>query len=243
MPKKNILITGATKGIGRAISLKFAQNEEYHLILNYHKDDKAAKKLETEIIESGGSCELLKFDVSKAEEVNLLSDMFIEKERPIYALINNAGIRADTALVWMTNENWKDVLSVNLDSFYHVTKIIIKRMILQKEGRIISIASTAGETGVKGQCNYAASKAGLIGASKSLAMEVAKRKITVNVVSPGFIETEMLEGLNLKEIKKQIPMQRLGKPEEVASVVYFLASPESSYITGQVISVNGGIYT
>jgi 3-oxoacyl-[acyl-carrier protein] reductase len=142
----------------------------------------------------------------------------------------------------MTESNWRDVLSANLDSFYYVTKVIIKRMILQKQGRIISIASTAGETGVRGQCNYAASKAGIIGASKSLAVEVAKRKITVNVVSPGFIDTKMLEGLNVKEIKKQIPMQRLGKPEEVANVVYFLASDDSSYVTGQVISVNGGIY-
>ncbi len=240
--KQKALVTGATKGIGRAISQKLAQ-KGYHVYLNYHRDHEAACSIENTIKSEGGSCQLLRFDVSNQEEVEKSLQPLCQNESlAIDVLINNAGIMEDSTLVWMSPGSWRKVLGTNLDAFFYVTKLVVKNMIVQRKGRIISIASTAGQAGMKGQVNYSASKGGIISASKSLAQEVASRGITVNVVSPGFIETEMLEGLDFKKIKNQIPMKRLGTANEVACAVMFLASEESSYITGQVLSVNGGIY-
>jgi 3-oxoacyl-[acyl-carrier protein] reductase len=244
MPEKpNALITGGTKGIGRAVAMKLA-SAGYHVLANYHSDDVAAQETAEIIQKQGGSCELLKFDVGNPEEVaKSLAPILEKNERAIDVLVNNAGVTADTAMVWMTEKNWKEVLSTNLYSFFYVTKPVVKRMVLQRKGRIVSIASIAGQTGSRGQVNYSASKGGIIAASKSLAVEVAARNITVNVVAPGFIDTEMLKGLSLEKILPYIPMKRLGRPEEVASAVLFLISPESSYITGQVLAINGGMYT
>lgn len=240
--KPNALITGASKGIGRAISLELAKSG-YHIMLNYHSNDEAAKETQDAIEKIGGSSSLLKFDVGQVEEVNKhLLPLFEEEKQEIDVFVHNAGIAIDNALVWMSKEDWNKVIATNLDSFYYVSKIIAKRMIRQRRGRIIAISSVSGQTGMRGQMNYSASKAGLIAASKSLAIEVASRKITVNVVSPGFIDTEMVEHIDKDKVLPLIPMKRVGQPEEIAAVVDFLASSKSSYITGQVIGVNGGMY-
>lgn len=240
--KMNALVTGGSKGIGRAISTELAQ-AGYHIMLNYHSDDDAATKTKEMIEELGGSVTLLKFDVADFDQVEQhLLPIFEEQKQNIEVLVNNAGIIRDNAIVWMSKENWDDVLGTNLNAFFYVTKIVSKRMVRQKRGRIISIASTSGQSGMRGQVNYSASKGGIIAATKSLAIELASRKITANVVAPGFIDTEMVEHVNKDMVLPHIPMKRMGTPEEVAAVVGFLASEKSSYITGQVIAVNGGMY-
>lgn len=240
--KKNALITGGSKGIGRAISIELATNG-YHVMINYHSDDDAANTTKEMIEEQGGSASLLKFDVANFAEVQQhLLPIFEEQKQGIEVLINNAGIIRDNSIVWMSKDNWDDVIRTNLDAFFYVTKIISKRMVKQKYGRIISIASTSGQAGMRGQVNYSASKGGIIAATKSLAIELASRKITANVVAPGFIDTEMVQHVDQEKVLPHIPMKRIGTPEEVAAVVGFLASAKSSYITGQVIAVNGGMY-
>lgn len=241
MGKKGIaLITGASKGIGAAIALVLAK-DGFNIWLNYRSDHEAATNVADCIKGVGGDCRLLPFDVSDPETVNPALDPLLEEETP-YILINNAGFAKDTVMALMSNEEWKDVLSVTLDGFFLVTRSLLPNMLRKRDGRIINIVSTSGQSGLPGQVNYSAAKAGLIGATKSLAAEVGRRNILVNAVSPGYIETEMTNELPKDVILPTIPMRRLGRPEEVAGVVSFLCSEKASYITGQVISVNGGVY-
>lgn len=241
MQKQKIaLITGASKGIGAAIALVLAR-DGYDIWLNYLSDHAAAAAVGKEIEKLGRSCLLLCFNVADPVAVKDLLGPLLEQESP-HVLVNNAGFAKDTLMVWMAESEWKDVLSVHLDGFFLVTKLLLVGMLKNRAGRIINIASTSGQCGMPGQVNYSAAKAGLIGATKSLAAETAKRGVLVNAVSPGFIETEMIDGLPRERILPMIPMGRVGKPAEVAEVVSFLCSEKASYMTGQVLSVNGGAY-
>jgi 3-oxoacyl-[acyl-carrier protein] reductase len=238
--KKIALVTGASKGIGAAIARVLAR-DGYDIWLNYRSNHEAAAVVAAEIEALGRSCTLLCFDVADPAAVKQALSPVLDQATP-FVLVNNAGFAKDALMVWMGENEWQDVLSVHLNGFFHVTKTLLVGMLKKRAGRIINIASTSGESGMPGQVNYSAAKAGLIGATRSLAAETAKRKVLVNAVSPGFIETEMIEGLPIERILPMIPMGRVGKPEEVAEVVSFLCSDKASYITGQVISVNGGAY-
>jgi 3-oxoacyl-[acyl-carrier protein] reductase len=242
MDKKIALVTGASRGIGRAVATTLAASSCYVLI-NYRQRQPDAAETLALIERTGGSGELCPFDVADAVacEQAIASRLCVHKRIDI--LVNNAGIRHDSLLVFMKPEQWNEVLATNLYSFYNVTRPVVKQMALNRWGRIVTIASTAGQTGVEGQVNYSAAKAGVIGASKSLAREVAKRGVTVNVLAPGFIETEMLDGLQRDRILPQIPAGRFGKPEEVAAAAVFLCSESAAYINGAVININGGVYT
>ncbi len=241
---KIALVTGGSRGIGKAVSLKLA-TDGLHVIINYRSNDVEAIKTLEIIKENGGSGELLKFDVADREEVRKVIDGWksANPDKFIEVLVNNAGIRKDNLLMSMEDSEWDSVINTNLNSFYSVTSSVIKEMMYNKSGRIVNIASLSGIKGLPGQTNYSASKAGMIGAAKALAQEVGRRGMTVNVVAPGFIHTEMIEGINESDFRKLIPLGRFGKPEEVANVVSFLVSDAASYITGEVISVNGGLYT
>jgi 3-oxoacyl-[acyl-carrier protein] reductase len=240
--KKLALVTGASRGIGRAVALALAQSGCY-LLVNYRSRQTDAEATLQQVQQRGGSGELCPFDVADASASESAIAAIVEKHGHVDVLINNAGIRHDALMVFMQPEQWGQVINTNLNSFFNVTKPVVKQMALNRWGRIVTIASTAGQTGVEGQANYSAAKAGLIGASRSLAREVAKRGVTVNVVAPGFIETEMMTGLPREAILAQIPAARLGQPEEVAAAVAFLCSDAAAYITGAVLNVNGGIYT
>ena len=241
---KYALVTGGSRGIGRAVSLRLAQ-AGYTVIINYQSNEQAAQQTLQAIREQGGQAELLPFDVSQPESVQTALDQWqaAHPEDYIEVLVNNAGIRRDNLLVWMEPDDFDAVLRTNLFSFYHVTRPLLTPMIRHKHGRIINIASLSGITGLPGQCNYAAAKGGLIAATKALAKEVAKKNITVNAVAPGFIRTDMTDGLEEAELKKTVPMNRFGTAEEVAALVAFLASSDAAYITGECISINGGLYT
>ena len=241
---KYALITGGSRGIGRAISLKLSEMG-YYVLINFLSNIKEAETTLGLIKDAGGSGELMQFDVSKQDEVEKVLEAWKKQheEQYIEVLINNAGIRKDTLLMWMENEQWFDVLNTNLNGFFFVTRMLLKDMLIKKYGRIVNIVSLSGIKGLPGQINYSAAKGGIIAATKALAQEIGKKKVTVNAVAPGFIRTDMTEDLNEKELKQLIPLNRFGTPEEVAEVAGFLASEKSSYITGEVISVNGGLYT
>lgn len=240
---KYAIVTGGSRGIGRAIALKLS-TVGYHILLNYQSNDVEANKTKEEIELSGGKTTLLKFDVSNKEQVENTLGSWIKQNPDAYIdiLINNAGIKDDVLMIWMTDQQWESVIDTNLNSFFYVTRTILNKMLVQKYGRIINMVSLSGLRGLPGQMNYSAAKAGVIGATKVLAQEVARRGITVNAIAPGFIKTDMTKDINEKERKAMIPMQRFGTPEEVAELTAFLASKDASYITGQIISINGGIY-
>lgn len=240
---KTALVTGGSRGIGRAICKKLSQMG-YHIIVNYVSNDSAARETLDEISSAGGSGELMKFDVSDSDAVRMNITQW-QKAHPddyISVLINNAGIRRDNLMLWMESSDWNKVLDTNLNSFYYVTKCVLQPMVLHRWGRIVNMGSLSGLKGLPGQTNYSAAKGGMIAATKALAQEVAARRVTVNAVAPGFINTDMVEGLDENALKSQIPAKRFGEPEEVAALVGFLVSDEAGYITGQAISINGGLY-
>ena len=216
----------------------------YNILINYKSNETEALQTKALVEEKGMSAELLPFDVTSREDIKTKLGQWIENntDKTIEVLVNNAGIREDGLLVFMKDEQWDSVLKTNLDSFFFVTKLVINDMLVKKFGRIINMVSLSGLKGLPGQTNYSAAKAGVIGATKALAQEVGRKGVTVNAVAPGFIKTDMTEGLDEKELKNMIPVKRFGTAEEVAHAVGFLASAEAGYITGEVISVNGGLY-
>ena len=241
---KYALVTGGSRGIGRAVSLKLAAMG-YCVVINYASNHEEALKTLEAIQAAGGQGELLPFDVANTEQCVSVLEAWQEQHPDDYieVLVNNAGIRRDNLMVFMEPEDFFKVMNINLMSFYNVTRPLLTKMLRKKYGRIINMASLSGLKGLPGQTNYSAAKGGLIAATKALAQEIASKRVTVNAVAPGFIKTDMVEGLDEKALSAQIPAKRFGEPEEIAALVGFLASPEAGYINGEVISINGGLYT
>ncbi len=242
---KYALVTGGSRGLGRAVCLKLAV-QGWPVVINYQSNAAAAEETKRLIEEQGGQAELLRFDVSKKEEVEVALDQWEASHEADYiaVLVNNAGIRRDNVMFMMGDEEWHSVLDTSLNGFFYITRRLLKHMMPRRRGgRIVNMASLSGLKGMAGQTNYSAAKAALIGATKALAQEVAARGVTVNAVAPGFIDTDMTKDLPQEELKQLIPVGRFGRPEEVAAAVAFLVSEDAAYITGEVISVNGGLYT
>ena len=241
---KYALITGASRGLGKAIALRLAK-DGLSVIINYQSNKEAAEDTLRQVQEAGGTGELLPFDVSDAQAIDKALETWLASHPDDYisVLVNNAGIRQDNLMIFMQEEQWSRVLDTTLNGFFYITRRLLKDMMTHRNGRIINMASLSGLKGLPGQTNYSAAKAALIGATKALAQEVAARKVTVNAIAPGFIATDMTKELDEAELKKLIPLGRFGKPEEVAALTSFLASDDAAYITGQVISINGGLYT
>ena len=242
---KTALITGGSRGIGRAICIKLAQESDYHILINYRSNKTAAEETLKQVKENGNTGEIIAFDVANAEEVKNSLDTWYNnnKEAVIEVLVNNAGITKDGLFMWMPKEDWDSVINTSLGGFFNVTNHIMQKMLRNRYGRIVNMVSVSGVKGTPGQTNYSAAKGAIVAATKALAQEVAKRKITVNAVAPGFIKSDMTANLDEKELKKLIPVNRFGEAEEVADLVSFLASKKASYITGEIININGGIYS
>ena len=242
---KYALVTGGSRGLGRFICYKLSQMG-IPVLINFQSNKTAAQETREFIIQNGGTAELIQFNVGNEVEVSSSIEAW-EQSHPndyIAYLVNNAGIRKDNLMFMMPEKDWHDVINISLHGFYYVTRKLLPKMMMRKHGgRIINVASLSGIKGMPGQTNYSAAKAALIGATKALALEVASRNVTVNAVAPGFIETDMTKDLNQDDLKKLVPMNRFGKPEEVAGLVGFLCTEEANYITGEVISINGGLYT
>lgn len=241
---KYALVTGGSRGIGRAVCIKLAE-QGYHILINFKSNESEAIKTLAMVQEMGVSGELLMFDVSDKASVDEMLGGWIEKnkDKSIEVLVNNAGTRQDALMIWMNEEQWANVLGSSLNGFYYVTQLVLTGMLTKRYGRIVSVVSLSGIKGMPGQTNYSAAKAGVIGATKALAQESARRGVTVNAVAPGFIRSDMTQDLNEQELKNLIPMQRFGEPDEVADAIAFLCSKKASYITGTVLSINGGLYS
>lgn len=242
--RKCALVTGASRGLGRSIAVTLAKDLGLHILINFASNEAAGLETKKLIEEQGGTAELLPFQVQNSAEVNEKIDGWIEnnKESRIEVLVNNAGITKDNLMVFMEESQFDDVVNISLKGMYNVTRAVLQKMVRNRYGRIINMASLSGLKGVPGQVNYSAAKGGMIAATRSLAQEIAKRKITVNAVAPGFITSDMTQDLDEDMLKKLVPMNRFGKPQEVADLVSFLASDKAAYITGEVININGGIY-
>ena len=242
---KYAIVTGGSRGIGRAICKKLAEDTDYHILINYQSNEAAALTTLQEIQSVGGNGEIIQFDVANQQEVSAALTQW-QEDNPnavVEVIVNNAGITRDGLFMWMPQQDWQDVINTSLNGFYNVTNFFIQKLLRNKYGRIINMVSVSGVKGTPGQTNYSAAKGALVGATKALAQEVAKRKITVNAVAPGFIKTDMTSDLNEDELVKLVPANRFGEAEEVADLVSFLASKKAGYITGEVININGGIYS
>ncbi len=241
---KCALVTGSSRGIGRAIAIQLAKDLGLHIIINYASNDAAAQETLDTIKANGGTAELLKFNVEESGAASSAIATWQENnpDSHIEVLVNNAGITRDNLFPWVTEEDWDKVMNISVKGMYNCTQAVIKKMLRNRSGRIINIASLSGQKGVPGQTNYSAAKGAMIAATKALSQEIAKRKITVNAVAPGFINSDMTSELNEDELKQMVPANRFGEAEEVAHLVSFLASDKAAYITGEVININGGIY-
>ena len=242
---KCALITGGSRGIGSAICKKLAVDSEYHILINYQSNQTAAMETLEEVVRLGATCEIIAFDVSNYEETKSALSQW-EENNPdaiVEVIVNNAGITKDGLFMWMNPEDWTSVMNTNVNGFFNVTQYFIQKMLRNRFGRIVNIVSLSGVKGTAGQTNYSAAKGAIISATKALAQEVAKRNITVNAVAPGFIKSDMTSDLDEKELIKMVPVNRFGEAEEVADLVSFLVSKKSSYITGEIININGGIYS
>ena len=238
------LVTGSSRGIGRAIAIQLAKDLKLHILINFSSNVDAAKHTLKQIEENGGSGELLQFNVEDSKAVQEAIAKWQEEnpESHVEVLVNNAGITRDNLFPWISEDDWDKVINISVKGMYNCTQAIIKKMLRNRSGRIINIASLSGLKGVPGQTNYSAAKGAMIASTKALSQEIAKRKITVNAIAPGFISSDMTSELNEEELKKMIPANRFGHAEDVAHLVSFLASEKASYITGEVININGGIY-
>lgn len=241
--KKVAIITGASRGIGRAVAIQISKDTDYHILINYNSNKDAALETLQKVIENGNSGEIIQFDVTNNTQTKQVLEQWQtdNPEHLVEVIVNNAGITRDSLFVWMQYQDWTKVIQTTLDGFYNVTNFFIQKMLRNRYGRIINIASVSGVKGTAGQTNYSAAKGALVAATKALAQEVAKRNITVNAVAPGFIQTDMTSDLDEAELVKLIPLGRFGKTQEVADLVSFLVSDKASYITGEVININGGI--
>lgn len=242
---KCALVTGGSRGIGSAICQKLAAETDYHILINYQSNKAAAEQTLEAVKNAGGKGEIIAFSVTDADAVKnaLTTWQDANPEAIVEAIVNNAGITKDGLFMWMSHEDWSSVINTSLNGFFNVTNFFIQKMLRNKYGRIVNMVSVSGVKGTAGQTNYSAAKGAVVAATKALAQEVAKRNITVNAVAPGFIRSDMTADLDEKELSRLIPINRFGEAEEVADLVSFLVSKKSSYITGEIININGGIYS
>ncbi|WP_281637843.1 3-oxoacyl-ACP reductase FabG [Flavobacterium marginilacus] len=242
---KCALVTGGSRGIGSAICEKLALDSDYHILINYHSNKKAAEETLESVVAKGATGEILQFDVADFTEVQSVLTQWQEAnpKAVVEVIVNNAGITKDGLFMWMSQDDWSSVINTSLNGFFNVTNFFMQKMLRNKYGRIVNMVSLSGVKGTAGQTNYSAAKGAIIGATKALAQEIAKRNITVNAVAPGFIKTDMTSELDEAELTKMIPLNRFGEADEVADLVSFLVSKKASYITGEVININGGIYS